>query len=48
MEDVLVEAQFLGLCSGSEAVDNVLVEAQFLDLCSRSQSLIVFLWRHSF
>ena len=48
MEDVLVEAQFLGLSSGREAVDDVLVEAQFLGLGSGSQSLITFLWRPSF
>ena len=39
VDDVLVEAHFLGLSSGSEAVDDVLVEAHFLGLCSRSQSV---------
>ena len=45
LDDVLVEAQFLGLCSGSEAVDDVLLEALFLGLRSGSQSLMMFCWR---
>ena len=48
VDDVLLEAQFLGLCSRSQSVDDVLVEAQFLGLCSRSQSLMMFCWRHWF
>ena len=48
VDDVLVEAQFLGLCSGSEDVDDALEEAQFLGLRSGCQSLMMFLWRHSF
>ena len=33
LDDVLLEALFLGLCSGRQSVDDVLVEALFVGLC---------------
>ena len=48
LDDVLVEALFLGSCSLGEAVDDVLLEAVSLGLCSGSQCLMMFLWRHYF
>ena len=45
LDDVLMEALFVGLCYWSEAVDDVLLEALLLGLCSGSQSLMMLLWR---
>ena len=48
LDDVIVEALFVGRCYWSEAVDDVLLEALLLGLCSGSQSLMMLLWRHCF
>ena len=44
LDDVIVEALFVGLCYGSEIVDDVLLEALLLVLSSGSQSLVMLLW----
>ena len=50
LDDALVEAQFLGSCSGSVAVDDVLVESLFVGLCYvlGVGLLMMFCWRHCF
>ena len=45
LDDVIVEALFVGLCYWSQAVDDALVEALFLGRYCGSQSLVTFLWR---
>ena len=44
LDDVPVEALFLGLCWATETVDVILLEALLLGLCSRSQNLMVLVW----
>ena len=48
VDDVLLEALFLGRCCESQYVDDVVVEALFLGLCCGSQSLVMLLWRQFF
>ena len=46
IDDVIVEALFVGLSHGSENVRDDLLEALLLGLCCGSQSLMMSLWRH--
>ena len=48
LDDVIVEALFVGRCYWSEAVDDALVEALFLGRYCGSQSLMMFCWRQFF
>ena len=48
LDDVLLEALFLALCSRSQSVDDVLLEAMFGGLCYviGVRLLMMFCWRH--
>ena len=46
LDDVIVEALFLGLCWATETVDSILLGALLLGLCAGSQSLMMLLWGH--
>ena len=48
VDDVLLEAMFVGLCYWSEAVDDVLLKALFYGYLMGVGTFVMFCWRHCF